>query len=214
MSPRKTILAATASVLLLGASAFGALLVGDGNAMAGFNGTTNFDAAMAGYTQKTDVDYAVYAPGNFNLSFPGGDPSGGARFVYAYRVHNTGNSVLATELNPNYLSVGFDPGDLPQDIGFLNNNVGSDPNPAQFIPIGGGPNYTSATWNFSPPIPKLAYSEVLIYTSVNRPEFDDSSIQSGIVAQKTLPSPVPEPGTALAACGMGAALLMRRRASK
>ncbi len=214
MSPRKTIFAAAAAVLLTGARAFSALLVGDVNAMTGFNGTVNFDAVQVPFTMKAEVDYAVYAPGQFNASFPGGDPSAGARFVYAYRVHNTGTSTLSTERNPGFFSVGFDPGDAAQDIGFLDLNVGSDPNPAEFIPVGGGPNYTSATWNFNPVIPKASYSEVLIFTSKNGPQMDDASVQGGVSAQRLLPSPVPEPGTALAACGMAVALLMRRRASK
>ena len=76
MSPRKTIFAAAAAVLLTGARAFSALLVGDVNAMTGWSGTVNFDAAQAPFTMKAEVDYAVYAPGQFNLSFAGGDPSG------------------------------------------------------------------------------------------------------------------------------------------
>src|SRR4051812_24486240 len=55
MSPRKTILAATAAVMLLGARAFGALLVGDGNAMAGWNGTVNFDMTVATLILKAEV---------------------------------------------------------------------------------------------------------------------------------------------------------------
>jgi hypothetical protein len=214
MSPRKIILAAAASVLLLGANAYSALLVGDSNAMAGWNGTVNYDVAVAQYTMKADVDYAVYAPGQFNLSFPGSDPSSGAQFVYAYRVHNTGNSTLGTELNPDYFSVGFDPGDLPQNIGFVDLNVGQDPNPAQFIIVGGGPDYTSATWKFQPALAKQSYSEVLIYTSRNGPELENASVQGGLAVTHLLPSPVPEPGLAFAACGMAAALLMRRRVSK
>src|SRR2546426_12007332 len=105
MSPRKMILAAAAAVLLLGARAFSALLVGDANAMTGWNGTVNFDTVIAPFTMKAEVDYAVYAPGQFNLSFPGGDPSAGARYVYAYRVHNTGSSTLSTERNPGFFSV-------------------------------------------------------------------------------------------------------------
>ncbi len=36
------------------------------------------------------MDYAVYAQRYFDQSFPGGDPSNGARYVYAYQFFNSG----------------------------------------------------------------------------------------------------------------------------
>ncbi len=161
MSPRKTIFAAAVAVLLLGARAFGALLVGDPNSMTGWNGTVNFDTTFSIYTVKAEVDYAVYAPGQFNLSFPGGDPSGGSHYVYAYRVHNTGSSPFSTEKNPEHFTVGLDFGDAPDvdSIGFLDLNVGVDPIASLFKPESATPDYTSATWDFATTgIPKLSYS--------------------------------------------------------
>ena len=35
------------------------------------------------------VDFAVFAPAKFNLSYPGMDPSGGANYVYAYTSYIT-----------------------------------------------------------------------------------------------------------------------------
>jgi len=222
--PKKIVAAAAAAVLLLGTTAYSALLVGDINAMSSFNGTQEFDAPAPPTSRslKADVDYAVYAPGKFNLSFPGSDPSGGQRYVYAYRVHSTGTIGGPTlEKEPTYLSVGFDLGDIAQDITFLNLGNGADPVLTRFIAFDGSnppvAPYSSATWDFQTPIPDGQYSEVVLFTSPQPPERDDSSVLGPAVnAQRTLPSPgpVPEPGSLLAACGMVAALLVRRRAMK
>ncbi len=213
MSPRKTILIAAAAVMLCGTRAFPAILADDVNAISGFHGTEDFSTAVPPLSMMAQVDYAVYAPGMFNASFPGSDPSSGLRYVYAYRVHNTGTPGNALERDPAFLSVGFDGGELPQNMGFVDLNIGDNPNASTLIPVS-GPPYASATWNFTFPITETKYSEVLLFTSPFPPEFDDASVQGGgLATQKRLPSPVPEPGTALAACGMMAALLTRRRNS-
>jgi hypothetical protein len=223
MSPRRILITAAASVLLLSARAFSAILATDVNAMPGFKGTENFDTAAPPpllLSLKANVDYAVYAPGMFNLSFPGSDPSGGSHYVYAYQVLSTGT---AASRDPAFLSVGFDPGDNAVNIGFVQ-GFGSDPIPS-FIPVGGGPDFTSATWNFNPAIPDGAASDILFYTSRQGPEYHTSSVQGGGLTHESQPgrlnqtglpspAPVPEPGTALAALGTVAALLIRRRASK
>jgi len=219
MTPGKTFIAAAAAVLLLGTRAFSAILATDVNAMAGFKGTVDFTSLVPPpMSMRAEVDYAVYAPGQFNLTFgAGADPSNGARYVYAYQVHNTGTSTGTLERDPAFFSVGFDLDENPLDIGFLNIPAGDiAPSASKFIPIG-SPPYASATWDFNPTIPDGKFSEILLFTSAAPPEFDDASVQGGgLSTQKRLPSPlpVPEPGTALAVVGMGAALLMRRRASK
>jgi hypothetical protein len=91
---------------------------------------------------------------------------------------------------------------------------GDDPSSFSFIPAG-GPPFNSATWNFTSAIPDTHYSEILLFTSAFPPEFYDASVQGGgLSKQSRLPSPVPEPGTVLAACGMMGALLIRRRNTK
>jgi MYXO-CTERM domain-containing protein len=218
MSPRKMILAAAAATLLLGTKAFPAILATDVNAMAGFKGNTDFTAVLGTLSMKAEVDYAVYAPGQFNLTFgAGADPSNGLRYVYAYEIHNTGAVGNASERDPGFFSVGFDGNENPQNIGFVNIIAGdTSPSAAMFIPVA-SPPFASATWDFNPVIPDTKWSEILIFTSAAPPEFDDASVQGGgLTTMKRLPSPlpVPEPGTALAAVGIGAAFLMRRRASK
>src|SRR5438046_2539121 len=94
--------------------------------------------------------------------------------------------------------------------GFLA-NFGHDPSSSSFIPAGGLP-FNSATWNFSPTIPDGHFSEILLFTSPFAPTMIDSSVQGGgLSRQSQLPSPVPEPGTVLAAYGMMGELLLRRR---
>jgi hypothetical protein len=219
MSPRKMMITASAAVLLLGARAFSAILATDANAMAGFQGTVDFSVTPVPLlSMNAEVDYAVYAPGQFNLTFgPGADPSNGARFVYAYQIHNTGS--ILTDRDPAYLSVGFDLSDIQQDIGFLSSSVGLSPSASAFIPIANPPS-TSATWDFNPAIsddtgPNTGWSKIVYFTSALPPEFDDASVQGGgLASQKRLPSPVPEPTTMMGLVSIGAALLMRRRATK
>ena len=215
MSPRKTIiLAAAAAAMLCGTKAYSAILATDANALPGFHGTEDFSTAIGSLSMKGEVDYAVYAPGQFKLTFgPGSDPSSDKRYVYAYQMHNTGGT---GDRDLGFLSVGFDQNSPakfnPTDLGMLLvGDHGDDPNSFSFIPVA-GPPFNSATWNFTTPIPDAHFSEVLLFTSQYPPAFYDSSVQGGgLSKQQRLPSPVPEPGTALAACGMGMAFLIRRR---
>jgi len=211
-------LLAAATAMLWGTKAFSAILATDANAISGFHGTQDFSATFAPtLTMKGEVDYAVYAPGQFKLTFgAGSDPSSDKRFVYAYQMHNTGGTA---DRDLGFLSVGFNQatpgGSNPTDLGIiLVGDHGDDPSSSTFIPAS-GPPFNSATWNFSTAIPDAHYSEILLFTSPYPPEFYDSSVQGGgLSKQSRLPSPVPEPGTALAACGMTMALLLRRRNSQ
>jgi len=214
MSPRKTIIIAAAAAMLWSTKAFSAILATDANAIAGFHGTEDFSTAIASLSMKGEVDYAVYAPGQFKLTFgAGSDPSSDKRYVYAYQMHNTGGTA---DRDLGLLSVGFDQNSPakfnPTDLGILLvGDHGDDPSATSFIPVG-GPPFASATWNFATTIPDGHFSEVLLFTSPYPPAFYDASVQGGgLTKQQRLPSPVPEPGTALAACGMGMALLLRRR---
>jgi hypothetical protein len=217
MSPRKIMLLAAAAATLWGTRAYSAILATDANAMTGFHGTQDFSTSIGTLSMKGEVDYAVYAPGQFNLTFgAGSDPSSDKRYVYAYQMHNTGGT---SDRDLGFLSVGFNQatagGSNPTDLGILLvGEHGDDPSSSSFIPVS-GPPYHSATWNFSVPIPDGHFSEILLFTSPFAPEFYDSSVQGGgLSRQSRLPSPVPEPGAALAACGIMGALLIRRRNSR
>jgi hypothetical protein len=214
MSPRKLMLLAAAAASLWGTRAYSAILATDANAIPGFHGTQDFSTAVGTLSMKGEVDYAVYAPGQFKLTFgPGSDPSADKGYVYAYQMHNTGGTA---DRDLGFLSVGFNPasagGSNPTDLGIiLVGDHGDDPSSSSFIPAS-GPPYASATWNFTTTLPDGHFSEILLFTSPFPPEFYDSSVQGGgLSKQSRLPSPVPEPGTALAACGLMGALLVRRR---
>src|SRR5262245_23020689 len=77
---------AVAVLCLIAGSAAAGPLVGDPAAMLGWSGNKNFN--NPGKIQA-DVNYAVYAPGQFSLSAALGnpfDPSGGTDYVYAYEI--------------------------------------------------------------------------------------------------------------------------------
>jgi hypothetical protein len=210
---------AAAAATLWGTRAYSAILASDANAIDGFHGTQDFSVSMATLSMKGEVDYAVYAPGQFKLTFgAGSDPSNDARYVYAYQMHNTGGTA---DRDLGYLSVGFNQaspgGSNPSNIGILTvGDHGDNPTDFNFVSGNGNPPWHSATWNFeTPPIPDGHFSEILIFTSPFPPAFYDSSVQGGgLSRQSRLPSPVPEPATALVACGLAGALLIRRRNSK
>jgi hypothetical protein len=223
MSPRKMIFLAAAAATLWGTRAYSAILATDANAIAGFHGTRDFSTSIGTLSMKGEVDYAVYAPGQFKLTFnAAADPSNDTQYVYAYQMHNTGGTA---DRDLGFLSVGFDGqgGSNPGGMGFLNNNLGDDPSASTLIPTG-GPPYNSATWNFASTIHDGQFSEILLFTSPFPPKFFTASVQGGGLSKESspsptgapggLPSPVPEPGVALVACGMIGALLIRRRNSK
>ena len=177
-------LAVIAMAVAANTAAAGVLAV-DGNALAGFKGTKNFDATVLPFVLVSEIDYAVYAPGQFEASFGlGADPSGGTHFVYAYQVFNdpgnTGANREITEMSVGFADLVdlFDDNELPANIGFLPNvfgNFGVDPvSSSQFGNAPGG----SAVFSFiGGEIPLLGQSEILIYTSPFPPEFDAATVK-------------------------------------
>src|SRR5438552_10825429 len=108
MSSRKVILASAATIMLWSTRVFSAILATDLNAMAGFHGTTDFTSNVGTLFLRAEVDYAVYEPGKFQLTFgPGSDPSNGTQYLYAYELHNTGTVGNSSDRDPDFLSVGF-----------------------------------------------------------------------------------------------------------
>jgi hypothetical protein len=190
------------------------ILASDPNAMGGsWQGIARFQSSPMPIV-TVDVEYAVYAPGQFNLTFPGGDPSNGAQYVYAYQIFN--------EVNPHPYPAG--PGYVSRfSVGLSGRdeqaaNIGWIPNPnppAGLLPNNFGFGPTTAGWDYAAPqLTYLSRSVVLLYTSPFSPELDSSSVTGSYAMGATvlLPSPTPEPMTlALVVAGMSVLLLRRRR---
>jgi hypothetical protein len=180
-----------------------------------WRGTQGFDAL--GFL-VANVDYAVYAPGQFHASTALGnpvDPSNGSQYVYAYQIWNAPSAIASLSL----FSVGFaDVGEsdagtegadkMPANINFLPFPTGVSPSNWTF----NGVPAQSAVWNFiQPPVAVGDHSSVLIYTSPFAPETDSATLQGGaLTASARLPSPVPEPGTCLLVLASAGVLLTIR----
>jgi hypothetical protein len=203
------------SVLVLACSrvAMGDLLPSDPYAYS--DGTTTWSGSQAFYNPvdpgslviSATVDYAVYAPGKFQESFGTATTlTDTSDYVYAYQLFDgnvAGNTTIST------FSVGFtghydgEGGNkLPANIGYVPDFPGSpagvQPSTSQFGPPGVAQQAQWLFINTPAPVPPGGYSDVLIYTSPYPPHFDSGTVASGgDSAIEPLPSPVPEPATAL-----------------
>jgi hypothetical protein len=197
------------ALLLIASPALAGPLPTDTNAIAGWQGSTLFSDSNGGFNLVVDIEYAVYAPGQFGSSAALGlpaDPSGGADFVYAYQALNNVNLSTTNLIN---LSVGLTPGTIPNgstNIGFVP-GFGLNPNVDQFIPA--GDPKTSARWTWAVPLLNPGINSTVVYfTSPYGPGLLLSSITGGhaTLDSTALPSPVPEPSTLLLAAIAAACL--------
>ena len=194
-------------------------LLGDPESDPAWTGTQQFTASFFDVQISADVDYAVYPPGQFALSSSQHldnptDPSGGSDYVYAYQIWNS----AVSNVGLNGFSMGFS--DLvdngndqkePANIGFLS-GFGLAPSSSYFVPS--TPPAQSGRWDFNPTILSSGNSTILLYTSVNPPEWDKASILGGGLANtQNLPNPTPEPATwiLLITVAAGGLFLVRRR---
>ncbi len=196
------------------------LLPTDPNAMALWQGTQLFTKTqtipgIGTFTAKAEIDFAVYAPGQFDLSAALGlpaalDPSNGTEYVYAYEVHNdpTANVPLAQ------FSVGITKYNVPTNSDHIGQDPsttdgGQPPDTQRFNPVPGDP--TSALWFFTSTnlIPGSS-SDILFFTSPYGPTMHTSSVLGSVTATANLPSPAPEPGT-IALAGIGFVCLLAAR---
>jgi hypothetical protein len=197
--------AAVVLVLLTGVAAAGPLPLDPNGMGAPWQGTASFSGTTGANTLNAQVDYAVYAPGQFGtsaaLGAPGhtpADPSGGADYVYAYEIFNGVPAGTVIDLN---LSVGLASGAIPNGSTNITNDPGTPaggvaPSLSQFIP--GSDPEQAAKWSYTTGLAVGAHSDILIFTSPFPPQFFLSSMQGGhaTIASSPLPSPTPEPATA------------------
>jgi len=185
------------ALLMYATAAQAGPLPSDPNALGGFSqGTTAFIGTNGPLTIKSNVEFAVYAPGKFDLSFgAGADPSGGSQYVYAYEVFNTGVGGLDRAIS--LFTVALQPTALAQNIEFLPHAFGffgQDPVSSSF---GGGPPPTSARWDYSTAtVPIGGNTQILLFTSPKGPTLQSAGVQGGgVPSSNVLPSPIPEPAS-------------------
>jgi hypothetical protein len=218
---RTTIIFAMIGVLLaiFAGPARAGLIAGDLNGLSDWQGTVHFEAAPSLYLYL-DVDYCVYAPGQFGLSFgTSADPSGGSRYVYAYQIFNNlpGNPAPAGQQD--YVSTfsvgltGLDENDQAANVGTVAVTGGKNPTLKYFSPsLPAVPS--TVTWKYTgtSALKYGSFSNILIYTSPFAPELDNATILGFYADAHLMPSPMPEPTTvAFLAVGLAAIVWRRRR---
>jgi hypothetical protein len=165
-------------------------LYNDPAAMAGFTGTATFNLSQASSTLNVDVEYAVFAPGQY----AGSDASGGGAYIYAYQIFNNFASNAAVD----FFSVGILSGS-GIDMVYTDTNYGIsggiDPFAFQF-PQSAGYMFTSQSLNPS------QHSSVLLFNSMYLPTIGFGTLSGGglgemciLTVPSTVPAIIPEPAT-------------------
>jgi len=213
-------------VMSLGTAQAG-VLVGDGNAIGGsYNGSVHIYQSMGGpFVVDADVDFAVYAPGDFDSSFPGEDPSGGSLYVYAYQVFNSDSNIKGVTVGLHSdaaRTVGIDLaylGPAPGSPAFVAGSGNEAPTSDYYV---GSPAPTSVRWDFTGgTLGNGESSDILIFTSVWGPGMDSCTVMAGWTHTGEVVSPdpnsvyppAPEPAS-LALLGLGAAVFLTARSRR
>jgi hypothetical protein len=185
---------------------------------------TDANAGTAGFATFSqpgfdmELDYAVFAPGDYpGAGVTGTDPSGGARWVYAYQAFvQSGSAGNVSDISIGLLSGAnvFDEDVNAFHVAYqdtLHQTLGGDAVTSSGFSPFGDPNPTSVLMNFAGIAPGN-HSVVFLLTSPNPPTFTSATATGGPAEQDTqlVPSPAPEPAT-LGLLGMGALALLRRR---
>jgi len=151
-----------------------------------YSGTTTFNLSNGTSILNVDVEYAVFAPGNY----AGNDISGGSDYIYAYQIFSDSTSNVTAD----FFSVGI-------PIGSSINAVGID---AAYGILGGvSPTAfkfpQSAGYLFYPSVINPdRHSTVLLFSSVHLPTMGFGTISGGGLSGMgalAAPSLIPEPAT-------------------
>jgi hypothetical protein len=208
---------------LAASSALAGPLPTDPAALAAWQGTTSFSFTnpVTLRVLETDVEFAVYAPGQFSSSAALGLPvlplGAVNHYVYAYQVYNNLNGL--GDVDVTQFSVGFqdlidgsDDLEMPANASFLP-GFGTNPGPPS---LGPPALPTSVVWTWNPPLDDatMQFSTILYYTSPFAPELDTATVNGTVAATtRPMPSPLPEPSSVVLALFGFAALIFgyRRR---
>jgi hypothetical protein len=213
------------ALVLVFACLANASLIDDPHGMSGGQGTWQNERRFEPTSKNlcVDVEYAVYAPGQFGLSFSSwidpNDPDYNTHYVYAYQVFNDVDPHPSPSPLPvTRFSVGINENDeAVEHLSYLID----DPN--HKLPTSTLLTASTARWNFVDPnyIPYDYVSVILFFSSPFSPERDNSTVYYNSSNYKTiletdpnpLPSPTPEPVT-VGLLGAGLFVLVNRRARR
>jgi hypothetical protein len=167
-----------------------------------------------------DVEWAVFAPGSFQLmldeeGIPFVDPNP-ASYTYAYQVINWASTNAV-----DFFTVGVDAEDpldgaAPNFVPALLSGGTVDPGDMGYNGgTHGGPNSGvdgSVKWDFIAALGVGQSTGILFFSSPQGPQWDSSVVTSGLSADsQDVGSPVPEPLTLTILAGGGLSLVLHRR---
>jgi len=131
-------------------------IAGGADAMPGFFGTVYYNYTAGGETLTAQVDYAVYAQGDY----PGTDLSVGADYAYVYQIFNDVASTVGVE----WFSVGLESGAIARNQG-EDTSAGAPGQGGGESPWMARVGSTSVSWTFDPGVPVGGHSTTLLFTS-------------------------------------------------
>lgn len=152
-----------------------------------WHGAASIAGAAFGDTVITEVDWAVFEHGDFQLylnseGIPQVDPSAAGEVVYVYQI----SSVTSASPGIDTLTVGVDSGDGRGTVSapsFVPTGL-----PISKSPTGGGDNTTSMAWFFDgSELLVNDVSDLLVFTSPFLPEFDFLQVNSGLAGPAVSP---------------------------
>ncbi|MFA6186607.1 MAG: hypothetical protein WC770_05270 [Phycisphaerae bacterium] len=165
-----------------------------------YSGTTAFNLLNGTSVLNVDVEYAVFAPGDY----AGNDISGGSDYIYAYQIFSGSTSNVTVD----FFSVGVPAGSInavATDTGY---GALGGVNPLAF-------NFTQSAgymFIYSALNPGL-HSTVLLFSSVHSPAMGFGTVSGGGlsgIGALAAPSLLPEPAT-VCILSLGALSLIRRK---